>query len=105
MDKTVTTIVKDGGKCVIYNDDGIFCSWSEVKDFNFNLIKEVKENAKGIVLLAPVEEVRAFNGADAKITDHRAWTISKDLIWILYGKLEPRASEEEGVNFLKSLII
>ena len=103
--KTITTIVKKADECVIYHDDGMFCTWTDKQKFDFNLIADVKAKADGLVLLAPVEEVKAFNGTEAKIDDHEAWVINRDLIWLINGELEPRANEVELINFMRGLII
>ena len=102
--KTITTIVKKADECVVYHDDGIYCSWTETKPFNFELISEVKAEADGIVLLVSEEEAKEMNGA--KFDDHEAWILPKWLIWMVYGEMETDDEEEEKlVSFLKSLQI
>ena len=101
----ITTIAKKGNKCVIYNDDGMFCNWTNVKEFNFDLIAETKANATGLVMLVTEEEAQAFAGEHMTIENHEAWTISKDILWILEGRFEANEREAEFVEFIKEHLI
>lgn len=103
--KTITTIVKKADKCVVYHDDGWFCTWRNgVEDFNFELINRVKNEADGIVLLVSEEEAKA-NGGDASFDDFGKWCIPRYRIWQIYGDLEVEPEEAELVNFMRGLII
>ena len=101
----ITTIVKKADECVVYHDDGMYCSWTETKKFSLELLNNIKAGADGMVLLVSEAEAQEFAGEHMKFENHSAWTISRDLIWVLYGELEARESEIELVNFLKSLQI
>ena len=106
MKKTITTIVKKADECVVYHDDGIFCSWTETKQFNFDLIQEVKSKAEGIVLLVSEEEMATFKGEKIAFDDHEKWTIPKWLIWMVTGEMEASDDEEaQTVEFMRGLII
>ena len=103
---TITTIVKKADECVVYQDDGWYCSWSKNQTFNFDLIAETKANTEGIVLLVSEEEFASFKGETIKFDDHEKWVIPKYLIWMVYGKLETETEEEaELVEFMRGLII
>lgn len=101
----ITTIAKKGNECVIYNDDGMFCSWTDKQAFDFELLAKVKSEAKGLVMLVSEEEAQSFAGEHMTIENHEAWVISKDILWILEGRFEPRGSEEAFVNFIKEHLI
>lgn len=101
----ITTIVRSGNECIVYHDDGMFCSWTDKKTFNFETISEVKNNTTGYVMLVTEEEAQAFAGEHMKMENHNAWVISKDILWILEGRFEPRASEEDFINFIKEHLI
>ena len=102
---TITTIVKKAGECVIYNDDGWYCSWTEKKAFNFDLIAETKAEATGIVLLVSEDEMANFKGETIAFDDHKAWCIPKWLIWNVYGELPVEEDDQEVVDFMRSCII
>ena len=99
--KTITTIVRKNDKAIVYNDDGMFCRWTPIKYFNFELISEVKAREEGIVLLVSEEEAKEFNGA--KYDDHEAWTIPRDIIWMVYGEY-PKAHWESASEQTKELV-
>ena len=104
--KTITTIVKKADECVVYHDDGCFCSWTETKQFNFDLIAETKAQADGIVLLVSEEEMASFKGETIKFDDHEKWTIPRWLIWMVLGEMEASDEEEsQTVEFMRGLII
>ena len=106
MKKTITTIVKKADECVVYHDDGCFCSWTETKAFNFDLIAETKAQADGIVLLVSEEEMTSFRGEKIAFDDHEKWTIPRWLIWMVLGEIEASNDEEaETVEFMRGLII
>lgn len=105
MVKEITTIARKNDKCVVYNDDGICCTWTEVKDFNFDLISNVKAGTDGFVMLVSEEEAQSFAGEHMTIENHSSWVISRDILWILEGRIEARASEEDFINFIKEHLI
>ena len=106
MKKTITTIVKKADECVVYHDDGIYCSWTENQAFNFDLIQSTKQEADGLVLLVSEEEMTAFKGETIKFDDHTKWTIPRWLIWMVTGEMEASDEEEaELVEFMRGLII
>lgn len=111
MKKQITTIVKKQDKCVVYNDDGIFCRWTPEKDFNFDLLKEIKENNDGIILLVSEEEAEKFLGIHYDYNDHPAWVLERWIIEMIYGtypKDHWEAENEETkklVRFLRTLQI
>ena len=103
---TITTIVKNGNECVIYHDDGIYCSWTETQKFNFDLISKTKAEADGLVLLVSEAEAQANGGNGAKFDDHKSWCIPRWLIWMVYGKMQPADDKEaKTVEFMRSCII
>ena len=102
---TITTIVKKADECIVYHDDGMFCSWTDKQKFDFELIAQVKAEADGLVMLVSEEEAQAFAGEHMTMENHKAWVISKDILWILEGRFEPRASEEEFIKFIKGHLI
>lgn len=106
MSTEINTIVRKGNKAVVYNDDGIFCSWTDIKEFNFNLIAEVKAKAgNNFVMLVTEEEMEQFIGEHIDFDDHHKWTISRDLIWVLEGRCEATKKEKPVIEFMKSLMI
>ena len=104
--KTITTICKKADECVVYHDDGIYCSWTETQAFNFDLIAETKANADGIVILVSEEEMANFKGETIKFDDHEKWVIPRWLIWMVYDEMEASDDEEQSiVDFVRSCII
>ena len=103
---TITTIVKKADECVVYHDDGWYCTWKDgVQKFNFELIQKVKTEADGIVLLVSEEEANANSGNNIAFDDFGKWCIPRWLIWNIYGKLEVDESDKELVEFMRGLII
>lgn len=100
----IFTIVRKNDECVIYNEDGMFCSWTDIKKFNFDVIAETKAQAKENDIVLLVDETEAQNefGDFMKMENHQAWFISRDIIWILQGRIDPRQSELKLVNFIRS---
>lgn len=105
MSLQITTIAKKGNECVIYNDDGMFCTWTDKKEFNFDVIAETKKTATGLVMLVSEEEAKAFAGEHMTIENHSSWTISKDILWILEGRFEANEREAKFVEFIKEHLI
>ena len=103
--RTITTIAKKGNKCVIYNDDGMFCTWTKTQRFDFETIQKVKNEAEDLVMLVSEEEAQAFAGEHMTIENHNAWVISKDILWILEGRFEANEREAELVEFIKEHLI
>lgn len=106
MSLQITTIAKKGNNCVIYNDDGMFCTWTKTQRFDFETIQKVKNEAEDLVMLVSEEEAQAFtNNTEMTIENHNCWVISKDILWILEGRFEANEKEAEFIEFIKEHLI
>ena len=107
MAKTnITTIVKTAeNECRIFNDDGIFCAWTDVQEYSFELVAKTKAEATGFVMLVTETDAQNFAGEQMTINNPSAWVISKDTLWLLQGRFEPRASEVGFLNFIREHLI
>lgn len=107
MAKTnITTIVKTTeNKCRIFNDDGIFCAWTDVQEYGFDLVAKTKAEAEGFVMFVTENDAQRFAGEHMTIDNPSAWVISRDILWILNGEVEARASEKDFVTFIREHLI
>lgn len=109
--KNITTIVRKGNNCVIYNDDGMFCKWTETKPFNLETIQEAKEQNDGIILLVSEQEAQSFAGNHMTMENHEAWILERWIIEMVYGTYPKSHWENENeetkelVRFLRTLQI
>ena len=101
----ITTIAKKGNKCVIYNDDGMFCTWTDKKEFNFEVIAETKANANGVVMLVSEEEAQTFAGEHMTIENHEAWTLPRYILWNVCRDVEADEDDVKLVEFIKEHLI
>ena len=103
--------MKKADECVVYHDDGWYCSWSKTQKFNFDLIAKTKAEADGLVLLVTEEEAEAFNGEHYDFDNHESWILSKPYIWMIYKDFPKDHWETEPedvkrvIRFLRSCII
>jgi len=106
MKTNITTIVKTTeNKCRIFEDDGIFCAWTDIQEYSFDLVAKTKTEATGYVMLVTENDAQNFAGEHMTIDNPNAWVISKDMLWLLEGRFEPRASEVGFLNFIKEHLI
>lgn len=107
MKKTnITTIVKTTeNECRIFEDDGIFCAWTDVQEYNFDLVAKTKTEATGFVMLVTETDAQNFAGEHMAIHNPQAWVISRDMLYLLQGRFEPRPSEEGFLNFIREHLI
>ena len=106
MKTNITTIVKNNeNKCRIFDDDGIFCAWTDVQEYDFNLVAKTKAEAEGFVMFVTEDDAKRFAGEHMTINNPQAWVINRDMIHLLKGDFEARASEVEFLNFIKEHLI